>query len=165
MAFHTPPSPPSPGPKRSPHLRVVQPPIHPNVFEETEGACRLACNPCTQTQCRYHLGVRNLDAALLSGDETLPTCALEVAGNGPHTLEDISQLLGVTKERVRQLEAAALRKLRASHSEAELRSLIDSGRNHAASTQGAKSDHYGFGTSGLGDADCWGFDQPSLLRH
>lgn len=32
--------------------------------------------------------------------------------HGPHTLEEISKHMGVTRERVRQIEAKALRKLR-----------------------------------------------------
>jgi hypothetical protein len=42
----------------------------------------------------------------------MDTCTLDVADRGEHTLEEIGQLLGVTRERVRQIELAALFKLR-----------------------------------------------------
>lgn len=35
-----------------------------------------------------------------------------IAPPRPHTLQEISEIMGVTRERVRQLEAQALRKLR-----------------------------------------------------
>lgn len=35
-----------------------------------------------------------------------------IAPNRPHTLEEISDVMGCTRERVRQLEAQGLRKLR-----------------------------------------------------
>lgn len=35
-----------------------------------------------------------------------------IAPSRPHTLQEISEVMGVTRERVRQLEAQALRKLR-----------------------------------------------------
>ena len=41
------------------------------------------------------------------------TCALDVAERGPQTLHEIATILGVTRERVRQIETAALAKLRA----------------------------------------------------
>ena len=39
------------------------------------------------------------------------TCALPIYG-GEQTLEEIGQCFGVTRERIRQIEAKALRKLR-----------------------------------------------------
>ena len=36
----------------------------------------------------------------------------ERAGGGEYTLEEIAEILGITRERVRQIEAQALKKLR-----------------------------------------------------
>ena len=75
--------------------------------------------PCTQVQCRYHLRHTGL------GDHrTLPTrdCALLVAAEGPRTLDEVGEVLGLTGERVRQIEERALTKLRNS---ASLRRLFD----------------------------------------
>lgn len=70
--------------------------------------------PCPWVGCRYHLGiyvapttgflrarpgVEEGDLAGL-GD----TCALDVADRGGHTLEETGEVLGVTRERIRQLE-------------------------------------------------------------
>jgi len=40
------------------------------------------------------------------------TCALDVADRGGATLGEVGSVLGVTRERVRQLEERALRRLR-----------------------------------------------------
>ena len=75
--------------------------------------------PCTQVQCRYHL------AHIGPGDHrTQPTrdCALAVAAEGPRTLDEVADVLGLTGERVRQIEERALTKLRNS---APLRRLFD----------------------------------------
>lgn len=63
---------------------------------------------CSNTECRYHLANR------LPGEhhvEPLRDCALSVANRGPHTLEEVARISGVTREWVRQLEASALEKL------------------------------------------------------
>ncbi|MFY3742456.1 sigma factor-like helix-turn-helix DNA-binding protein [Anaeromyxobacter sp. Red801] len=41
----------------------------------------------------------------------METCALDVADRGPLTLDEVGKILGVTRERVRQIEVAALEKL------------------------------------------------------
>ncbi len=64
---------------------------------------------CRQTQCRYHLEHRDR-----YDHQHTPTrdCSLAVANEGEHTLEEVAAVLGVSEERVRQLEEHALRKLR-----------------------------------------------------
>jgi DNA-binding CsgD family transcriptional regulator len=75
--------------------------------------------PCVRTECRYHLAHRRL------GDHRLkPTrdCALAVANEGPRSLEEVAEILGMSRERVRQLEEQALEKLKGNR---ELRRLYD----------------------------------------
>jgi RNA polymerase primary sigma factor len=48
-----------------------------------------------------------------------------LAGREPCSLEEISRRLGLTRERIRQLEARALRKLRESEVGQRLRPYLD----------------------------------------
>ena len=66
---------------------------------------------CRQTQCSYHLEHRGYGE-----HRPKPTrdCALAVANEGEHTLDEVAAVLGVSTEHVRQVEAGALRKLRRS---------------------------------------------------
>jgi hypothetical protein len=57
--------------------------------------------PCQATQCRYHLS-----------SSPTQTCALDVADAGEHTLEEVADIMNLSRERIRQLEWRALRKLR-----------------------------------------------------
>ena len=75
--------------------------------------------PCPWVGCRYHLyadvktsGSLLLNHPHLEVEEMAETCALDVAGIGGHTLEAIGEIMNLTRERVRQLESLALRKLR-----------------------------------------------------
>lgn len=80
------------------HLRLVvegQP--------RTRGDCASGPRPCIFTGCRHHGG-----KDIVADTES---CTLDVADRGPQRLEDIAALFGVTKERIRQIEEKALRKL------------------------------------------------------
>jgi DNA-binding CsgD family transcriptional regulator len=88
--------------------------------------------PCTRIECRFHLARRGHWEHRLT-----PTrdCALAVANEGPHSLEEIAELLGMTRERVRQIEEAALEKLEAS---GQLRRFYDESEWVRLFSSGAK---------------------------
>jgi hypothetical protein len=58
--------------------------------------------PCPWIGCRYNLA---------EADPKKHTCALDVADEGGVTLEEVGELMGVTRERIRQVEAKALRRI------------------------------------------------------
>ena len=82
--------------------------------------CAGSERPCPWVGCRYHLG---LDVTI-GGKLLVPlgpepwevgaTCALDEANAGPLTLEAIGRLLGLTRERVRQIEAKAYKRAKGS---------------------------------------------------
>ena len=82
--------------------------------------CAGTPRPCPWVMCRHHLylDVRNDGVVRLNfpgGVETmLSTCALDLADDGPRTLDQVATLMGMSRERVRQLEERALVKLRFS---------------------------------------------------
>lgn len=95
------------------HLRPV------NRGECLEGGNN---RPCPWVSCKYHLA---LDVSGRTGSikSNYPdvgvwqmgrTCALDEADRGGMTLEDVADALNLTRERIRQIETKALRKLRES---------------------------------------------------
>ena len=57
--------------------------------------------------------------------ELRETCALDVAERGGLTLEEVGEILNLTRERIRQVEAAGLKKLLEITGEEELKTLLD----------------------------------------
>ncbi len=57
-------------------------------------------------------GVGQLIGALTAREQLILRLRYGLAGEEEHTLEQIGQSLGLSRERVRQLEARALKKLR-----------------------------------------------------
>lgn len=82
--------------------------------------CRTGKRPCLYVACRYHL---YLDVNPRTGSikinfpdkdvhELKETCALDVAERGGVTLEEVGLIMNLTRERIRQVEASGLDKLR-----------------------------------------------------
>jgi hypothetical protein len=90
------------------------------VLPLTRGDCADGPRPCPLVSCRYHLaldmdprrGSIKLNFPDLEIWEMPETCALDVADRGGETLEAVGELLNVTRERARQLQGIAVRKLK-----------------------------------------------------
>jgi hypothetical protein len=87
-----------------------------NLYKITRGACRKLPGPCPHAVCRFNLTAERRDNRGAKPAELhLPVvheaCALEAADQGGMTLEEIATRLSLTRERVRQIELGALKKL------------------------------------------------------
>lgn len=100
-------------------LRVVRTSRFPAVTDCTMPARKTGA--CPRTGCRYHLMHRRTAEHRLKAQRD---CALVVANEGPHTMEEVAVILGVSREWVRQLEERALQKLKDSEG---LRRVYDDG--------------------------------------
>ena len=74
--------------------------------------------PCPYVSCKYHLyidvhpvrGSIKVNFPDLEVWEMTETCALDVADRGGITLEEVGEIMNLTRERVRQVETAGLAK-------------------------------------------------------
>lgn len=87
---------------------------------KTRAECVNGQRPCLFVSCKYHL---YLDVNPRTGSikfnfpdkeiwDLKETCALDVADRGGITLEDVGEIMNLTRERVRQVETRGLLKLR-----------------------------------------------------
>lgn len=73
--------------------------------------------PCAYVGCKYHLGItvdhRTGRVKILYNPpwEAYPSCALDVADSGEKTLEEVGAILGITRERIRQIQEKGFDKL------------------------------------------------------
>jgi len=98
------------------HLELV-PPLDPRP--RTRADCINGPRPCPWVGCRHHLGLEVTRAGgikptfpNIEPDELEPSCALDLADNGSRSLEEIGEILNLTRERTRQIFETALQKLR-----------------------------------------------------
>ncbi|HVJ20135.1 MAG TPA: sigma factor-like helix-turn-helix DNA-binding protein [Polyangiaceae bacterium] len=85
--------------------------------------------PCPHVACKHHLyldvnpntGTIKLNFPELEVWELADSCALDIAERGGTSLDDISKLMNVTRERVRQIETQAMSKLASVQDLHELR--------------------------------------------
>ena len=82
--------------------------------------CAEAARPCPYVACKHHLyldvnpdtGSIKLNFPDVPVWEMAVTCALDVADKGGVTLEEVGDILNLTRERIRQVEVMGLEKLR-----------------------------------------------------
>jgi hypothetical protein len=100
--------------------------LPPEVYEwlemlrpRTRGECREGLRPCPYFSCKYHLyldikknGSFKLNFPNVEIMDMQNSCSLDIAEQEPpQTLDEIGNLMNLTRERVRQIESRALRKL------------------------------------------------------
>lgn len=94
---------------------------------KTRGDCVDGARPCPWVSCRHHLFLEIRDrgfvipnfptleeAHAVRLEEMAETCSLDVADRGGATLNVVGAFIGVSRERARIIEAAAIRKLGAA---------------------------------------------------
>lgn len=94
--------------------------------------CKDMERPCPFVSCKYHLyidvhpvrGAIKLNFPDLEVWEMTETCALDVADRSGITLEEVGEIMNLTRERVRQVETAGLAKLEAMQDIARLKDYI-----------------------------------------
>ena len=86
----------------------------------SRGECANVARPCPYVSCKYHLYI-DVNPATGSIKVNFPerevwelqhSCALDVAQQGGITLEEVGEILNLTRERIRQVETRGLMKLR-----------------------------------------------------
>ncbi len=88
---------------------------------QTRSECQQHQRPCPWVACKHHLyldvnpetGSIKLNFPDLEPWELQDTCALDVAERGGITLEEVGEIMNLTRERIRQVEVRGLRKIRA----------------------------------------------------
>jgi hypothetical protein len=106
----------NPETRESRQLRALRP--------KTRGECAGGERPCPWVSCAHHLyldvdswnGSVKLNFPDLEVSEMRESCALDVADRGETTLEQVGEITNLTRERVRQIEEHAMRKVRRSRS-------------------------------------------------
>jgi hypothetical protein len=85
----------------------------------TRGDCVGGERPCPWVSCRHHLALDVTSAGSLriaypdvELEDMAATCSLDVADQGGMALEDIGEVVNLNRERVRQIEEKALRRVK-----------------------------------------------------
>lgn len=86
----------------------------------TRGECENDIRPCPWVACKHHLyldvnpetGSIKINFPDLEPWEMSETCALDVADRSGITLEEVGEIMNLTRERIRQVEVRGLLKLK-----------------------------------------------------
>ncbi len=99
----------------------------------TRGECVDMERPCPFVSCKYHLyidvhpvrGSIKINFPDVEVWEMTDTCALDIADRGGITLEEVGEIMNLTRERVRQVETQGLAKLQGLSEVDLLRDYVD----------------------------------------
>ena len=98
---------------------LLNPPID-EPRPRTRGECENDIRPCPWVACKHHLyldvnpetGSIKINFPDLEPWEMSETCALDVADRSGITLEEVGEIMNLTRERIRQVEVRGLLKLK-----------------------------------------------------
>lgn len=101
--------------------RMLYPPVD-IPRPQTRAECSEEARPCPWVACKYHLyldvnpdtGSIKINFPDLEPWELAETCSLDVADRSGITLEEVGEIMNLTRERIRQVEVRGLLKLRMS---------------------------------------------------
>ena len=87
---------------------------------KTRAECREEARPCPWVACKFHLyldvnpetGSIKINFPDLEPEDMKDTCSLDVAERGGITLEEVGEIMNLTRERIRQVEVRGLLKLK-----------------------------------------------------
>ncbi len=99
---------------------ALLPVLDENDRPQTRSDCAGGQRPCPWVSCKHHLyldvnqetGSIKLNFPDLDIAEMKDTCSLDVADRGGITLEEVGEILNLTRERIRQVEVRGLVKLK-----------------------------------------------------
>lgn len=99
---------------------------------KTRSECVDMERPCPFVSCKYHLyidvhpvrGSIKINFTDVEVWEMTETCALDIADRGGITLEEVGEIMNLTRERVRQVETAGLAKLEALQEVSRLKDYV-----------------------------------------
>lgn len=83
-----------------------------NIYKVTGGKCTRVAGECEARSCRYNLLDNDGNQTTSRGPSREESCAIRVGNQGGEALERIAERMGISRERVRQIENVALRKLK-----------------------------------------------------
>ena len=101
-------------------MRDLLPVLDDTDRPQNRGECKEGMRPCPYVSCKHHLyldvnpetGSIKLNFPDLEVSEMAETCSLDVADRGGITLEEVGEILNLTRERIRQVEVRGLLKLK-----------------------------------------------------
>ncbi len=94
---------------------------------ENRSVCKAEQRPCPFVSCKHHLyldvnpdtGSIKINFPDLEVWEMAETCSLDVSDRGGITLEEVGEIMNLTRERIRQVEVRGLLKLKMAAPSAE----------------------------------------------